>query len=144
MVVYIIQTPRPMDHENVLNGYAAKTYQRVKPASPNCPDKYKQVTGTKGRVLHIEEHIGGHNMYDEANQKDALRKYLRAYQSGQVNLANFKQVLAENNVPTNQQIEKMFTKHENGDTVSYQQLGKELFKKFDSEENKAKSGFLLQ
>ena len=60
-----------------------------------------------------------------------MAKTITDYTKGAINVNSFRSSLMEYNIPIDANIDKLIRKHESGDFQSYNQFGKEIFRKLN-------------
>ena len=60
-----------------------------------------------------------------------MAKTIKDYTKGTINQNSFRASLGELNVPIDANIDKLIRKHESGDFQTYNQFGKEIFRKLN-------------
>lgn len=63
-----------------------------------------------------------------------MAKTIMDYTKGSINQNNFRAALMEYNIPVDANIDKLIRKHESGDFQTYNQFGKEIFRKLNGDE----------
>jgi hypothetical protein len=66
--------------------------------------------------------------------QERMTKTITDYTKGGMNQSDFRAKLAECNVPVDANIDKLIRKHESGDFQTYNQFGKEIFRKLNGDE----------
>jgi len=60
-----------------------------------------------------------------------MAKTITDYTKGSINVNKFKTALMEHNVPVDATMDKLIRRHEAGDFVTYNEFGKEVFRKLN-------------
>lgn len=66
--------------------------------------------------------------------QDEMSQAIRAYSGGKMNVTDFKNALADNEIKIDNKLDTLIRRHESGDTIKYNEFGKQIYMQLNGAE----------